>query len=235
LAYPPGTTTFNSGTFSGGVYSGNVVELESGTADGHGDPTPNYGLVTRFLSPGTVSVTGDGNTYSGNSGVCNGYTAGCTYRVSVCAGSSCGSSASLFESLIVHKIVARGLTDTSLSCTGQTPDANWFVAQCAGAVSAMVFAGARGGTTYSTIAGFTTTHTGTAQYLFGGLTAGTYTVTVNGIPVSGSPFTVGANDNSIEFLSTSGTVGINGSGVVTSSVGWTIAGHAAASGNVIIH
>jgi len=99
----------------------------------------------------------------------------------------------------------------------------------------MVFAGARGGTTYSTIAGFTTTHAGTAQYLIGGLTAGTYQVTVNGSQVSGSPFTVGANDNSIEFLSASGAVSINGSAGGASGSGSILSGKATTSGNVVIH
>jgi len=207
-AYPPGTTAFTSGTFSGGVYSGGVVELESGTADTYGDPTPNFGLATRFLSPGTISITGDGNTYSGNSGACNG--SGCSYRVSVCAGSSCGSAASTFESLVVHRVLP-SRTDQALNCPSTWTQTNWFIAQCAGTNTAMVVALARGGTTYSSMSGFTTTHSGTAQYLFGGLSAGTYTVTVNGSQVSGSPFTVGSGDGSIEFLSTAGTVSFNGS------------------------
>ena len=193
-AYTPGNTTFSSGT---------VTELESGTADAYGDPTPNFGLVSKFLSPGTITVRDDGTNYSGNSGLCSG--AACTHRVSVCAGSSCGSSVSVFESLAIHK-VAQSLTDTSLTCTTQTPDANWFVAQCTGALSSMVFAGARGGMSYSTMAGFTSTHSGTAQYLISGLAAGSYTVTVGGTPVSGSPFTVASGDNSIEFVSAAGAV-----------------------------
>jgi hypothetical protein len=98
-----------------------------------------------------------------------------------------------------------------LNCPSTWTQTNWFIAQCAGANTAMVVALARGGTTYSSMSGFTTTHSGTAQYLFGGLSAGTYTVTVNGSQASGSPFTVGSGDGSIEFLSTAGTVSINGS------------------------
>jgi hypothetical protein len=117
-----------------------------------------------------------------------------------------------------------------------TPDSNWFVAQCAGAVSAMVFAGARGGTTYSSINSFTTTHSGTAQYLLGGLNAGTYTVKVNGLQVSGSPFTVAAGDNSIEFTSTAGAVALSSGGSLpVGAVGTAIGGGAAAHGNVAIH
>jgi hypothetical protein len=189
------------------------VELETGVADGNGDPTPNFGLATRFLSPGTISIAGDGNTYTGNSGMCNG--SGCTYRVSVCAGSSCGSTASTFESLIVHRVLP-SRTDATLNCPSTWTQTNWFIAQCAGSDTAMVVALARGGATYSSMSGFTTTHSGTAQYLFGGLSAGTYTVTVNGSQVTGSPFTVGSGDGSIEFLSTAGTVSINGSAALCS-------------------
>jgi hypothetical protein len=52
---------------------------------------------------------------------------------------------------------------------------------------------------------FTTTHSGTAQYLLTGFT-GTRSVTVGGTPVTGSPFTVVASDTTIEFSSTSGAV-----------------------------
>jgi len=113
-------------------------------------------------------------------------------------------------------------TDQTLNCPSTWTQTNWFIAQCAGANTAMVVALARGGTTYSAISGFTTTHSGTAQYLFGGLTAGTYTVTVAGTPVTGSPFTVGAGDNSIEFTSAAGAVVVNGvaptCGITTSSL-----------------
>jgi hypothetical protein len=92
---------------------------------------------------------------------------------------------------------------------------------------------ARGGVTHANITGFTTTHSGTAQYLFAGLTPGSYAVTIGGTPVSGSPFTVAANDNSIEFESTAGSVSINGS--VGSSSSSIISGQITPSGNVIIH
>jgi hypothetical protein len=55
---------------------------------------------------------------------------------------------------------------------------------------------------------FTTTHSGTAQYVITGLTAGSATVTVNSTPVTGSPFTVASGDNSLTFNSTAGTVSI---------------------------
>jgi hypothetical protein len=135
---------------------------------------------------------------------------GHTHRVSICAGSSCGASVNTFESLVIHKI-ANGLTDTTLTTSALNPDPNWTGVQMCGAVSCSVYLGTRHGVLRSTIAGFTTTHSGTAQYLFAGLSAGTYAVTINGVGVAGSPFTVSASDNSIEFESTAGTVSFNGS------------------------
>jgi hypothetical protein len=213
-----GSTTFTSGTWSGGAYSGGVVELESGAPADVNGPARTFGLATRFLSPGTVTVSDDGVNYTGNSQQCVtpglDTQQGCTYRVGVCAGASCGSTASTFESLIVHRVLP-SRTDQTLNCPSTWTQTNWFIAQCAGANTAMVVALARGGTTYSAISGFTTTHSGTAQYLFGGLSAGTYSVTVGGSSVTGSPFTVAAGDSSIEFTSTAGAVAV----AATSGIG----------------
>jgi hypothetical protein len=210
--------------------SGTATVTASGGANG--DPARTYGLVTKVLTPiaGTVAwdcPLGGGpggsdecsttSTYSGG--------AGHTDRVSVCGGSSCGSSVSTFEDLVVHK-VAQSLSDTTLTTAALTPDSNWSGVQACGSTSCMVYVGGRAGATQSTMTGFTTTHSGTAQYLFDGLTAGTYTVTVGGSGVTGSPFTVAANDNSIEFVSTAGTVSVNGSvaaaGASSISAGATI-------------
>lgn len=132
---------------------------------------------------------------------------GHTHRVSVCAGSSCGATVNTFESLAVHKLSSNYLTDTTLTATAITPDANWYGVQTLDKVIIL----ARHGVTQSTMAGFTTTHSGVAQYLIGGLTAGSgYDFKVNGVSVAGSPFTVAAGDNSIEFESTAGAVSLNG-------------------------
>lgn len=208
--YPEGNTTCPG---SGGCSSLNtsrwVQELESGTGDGiSGDPIPNYGLITNFLAPGSEYITWDGSSYSG----ANGHTD----RVTVCAGSgSCSSSATLLESLIVHK-VAESLTDTSLTTSAiSTSDSHWYGAQMYGATSCAVVMEARGGTTYSSMSSFTPASSSSpcnanVQYLFGGLSPGIYTVAVGGSPVSGSPFSVAAGDNSIEFVtSLTGSVGLN--------------------------
>jgi len=53
--------------------------------------------------------------------------------------------------------------------------------------------------------GFTTSHSGTAQYLIAGLAAGTYQVTVGRNPVLGGT-TVSDGDNTLYFESTAGAV-----------------------------
>jgi hypothetical protein len=228
-AYPEGHTTCPGTGGCGSLNSSRSIQsLETGTNDGLGDPTPTYGLITTFLSPGTITVNWDcpnnlecstSSSYPGGSGH--------TDRVSVCGGSSCGAPVSTFESMIVHKVAAN-LTDTTLTTTALNPDPNWTGFQSVDKVVLM----ARGGSTHSSMSGFTTTHSGTAEYLFGGLTPGVYTVTISGTPVSGSPFTVSANDNSIEFESTAGTLSINGSASTGSSI---ISGQATVYGNAIIH
>jgi lysophospholipase L1-like esterase len=211
--YPEGTTVFD-GT--------QVTELEDGGSDGNGNPARTYGLLTRFFSPGTITVRDDGSSYTG------GY--GHTHRISVCGGTACGANVSTYEVVTVHKI-AQNLSDTTLTATALNPDTNWTGVQTADKVVLL----ARGGTTHSSIAGFTTTHPGTAQYLFGGLTPGVYTVTIGGNPVSGSPFTVSANDNSIEFVSPAGAVSVNGSVNVGVKTITPIEGQIGAGGSVIIY
>jgi hypothetical protein len=131
------------------------------------------------------------------------------------------------ELIQVHKIATQ--PDTSLTVSPLNPDANWTGVQTTDKVALF----ARHGSTYSTLAGFTTTHSGTAQYLFAGFTPGTYTITINGTAVPGSPFTVSANDNTIPFESTSGVVSINGSvsvGPATTAAAMTSAGSLSSGG-----
>jgi hypothetical protein len=226
-AYPEGNTTCPGAGGCGALNTNRAIQSLEDGGTSTGDPTRSFGVLTKFLSPGAITVRWDcpggiecnsGSTYAGGNGH--------TDRVSVCAGNSCGSSAGSFESLIVHKI-AQNLTDTTLTTTALNPDASWTGVQTADRVVVL----ARGGTTHSAMSGFTTTHSGTAQYLFGGLTPGTYTVKIDNIAVPGSPFTVSANDNSIEFANTAGTVSINGSVASTTT---TISGTTTASGNVTV-
>ena len=209
-SYTTGLTTCPG---SGGCASLNTNRLIQSVEDGSDSPARNYGLMSHFDSPGTITLVDDcvghgggqcapGDTYVGGSGY--------THRITIAGGSSVGANVTTFNVLAEHKLM-QNLTDTTLATTALNPDANWTGSQVCGATSCAVFVGALGGTAHGTMTGFTTTHSGTAQYLFGGLTAGTYTVTVNSAAVTGSPFTVGANDNSIYFESTAGTVSVNGS------------------------
>ena len=131
---------------------------------------------------------------------------GHSFRVSGCAGaSSCNSSAKDYEMVQVHKVFY-GTTDPGIMVTALNPDSNWTGAQMEDKV--VLFA--RGGVTQSNVTSFTTTHSGTAQYLFGGLAPGIYAVTINGQAVPGSPFAVADGDNAVEFESTAGTVSVSG-------------------------
>jgi hypothetical protein len=209
-----GTTTCPGG---GGCASLNTNRLIQSVQDGTSwgtAPAQHYGLMSHFDSPGTITLVDDcmghasgqcapGDTYTGGSGY--------SHRITVAGGSSVGASVTGLTSLVEHKVM-QNLADTTLATTALNPDPNWTGAQVCGATSCAVFIGSLGGTTHFTMTGFTTTHSGTAQYLFGGLTPGTYGVTINSTPVTGSPFTVSANDNSIEFENTAGTVSVNGIG-----------------------
>jgi hypothetical protein len=217
-----------------------IQELESGTSDGYAaDPTPSFGLISKFLSPSNIYVSWDcpggvecnsGSTYAGG--------AGDTDRITICAGTgSCNSSANLLETFTVHKI-AGSLTDTNLTASAiSTADGNWFGAQMYGANSCAVAMEARGGVTHATMSSFTPPSTSgvcsnNVQYLFGGLTPGSYNVTAGGNTVSGSPFTVTAGDNSIEFTSVGGAVSLTAGGGNSSS---SISGQINIGGNVVVH
>jgi hypothetical protein len=241
IAYPEGHTTCPGAHGCTGLNLDRwIQELESGASDGYAaDPIPNFGLISRFLSPSNIFVSWDcpggvecnpGSTYTGG--------AGNTDRITICAGTgSCSSSANLFESFTVHKI-AGSLTDTSLTTSAiSTTDGNWFGAQMYGANSCAVVMETRGGVTHATMSSFTPSSSSgvcanNVQYLFGGLTPGSYNVTVGGNTVSGSPFTVSAGDSSIEFTSVGGTVSLYGGGGSSSS---SISGQITIGGNVIVH
>src|ERR1022692_2436093 len=164
----------------------------------------------------------DTSAYSGTfNGTVNGVYVGgngFSHRVSVCGGSPCGSTVSSFEALVVHKI-SKNLSDTTLTLAALNPDANWTGFQSADKVVLVN----RGNALHSAITGFTTTHSGTAQYLFSGLLPGSYAITIGGSAVTGSPFIVtSSNDATIHFESTAGAVVVAGTpsgfGITTSSL-----------------
>jgi len=126
---------------------------------------------------------------------------GYSHRISLCGGSQCGLPVSSYETVVVHKI-AQDLSDTTITAVQLNVDANWIGIQTRDKVILM----SRGKSPQTTIGTFTTTHAGTAQYLFGNVAAGTWDVRINGAPVAGSPFSVQNGDNSIHFESVAGSV-----------------------------
>jgi len=123
-------------------------------------------------------------------------------------GTNCASAAAA-EWIAVHKPSIN--TGASMPAITQPAAANFRVVQVADAAVPKVAAFAQGGATYAA-ASFTTTHAGAGQYLIAGLAPGTYTVTVNGGVVFGSPFTVRANDNTLYFEAGSGAYVISRGG-----------------------
>jgi hypothetical protein len=95
-----------------------------------------------------------------------------------------------------------------------------------------VWAFARQGGTLTGIS-FTTSFSGTAQYLITGLTPGIYAVTVGGTAVSGSPRTVANGDNSVEFEAAAGLVAVSATSGL--GAGTAIAGNPIVAGSVVIY
>jgi hypothetical protein len=150
--------------------SPNITSTYPGT--GHSDATQ---LLTTVLLPGGANssyiYTNNSNgTYTGGNGS--------TFRVSVCAsttGSSCNASATAWTSVVVHEPVAGSGNSLPTTTLLGTIDANHIGVQIAGS-NPKVGIFPKAGTTYTSVT-FTSTHTGTAQYVVTGLTAGTYGVT----------------------------------------------------------
>jgi PKD repeat protein len=173
--------------------------------------TASSRLLSMFLpvaGTNTTAVVYDGNGYPNNSGGCGGST-GFTYRVTVgpsTDGSTINTSATSGEWLVVHKPSSSTSdtmpTITQPACSGT--GGNCTAVQLADSSSPKVAVFARQGVTLTDVS-FTSTHSGTAQYVIAGLSPGTYNVTVGGsIVVTGS--TVNANDNTLYFESMAGAV-----------------------------
>jgi hypothetical protein len=173
-------------------FSGNTVS----------DTQARSRLNSTFIYPGVSgTLINQSKTYPGHGGFTN--------RLYSCAGSNgtCNVSATSFEEIVVHQPVngTSGTmpTLTSPTCTGTR--GNCAVTQIADSGYPKVAMFARQGALL-TGASFTTTHSGAAQYLLAGLSPGTWTVTVGGTAVPGSPFTVNSADNTLYFESPSGAV-----------------------------
>lgn len=189
--YNEGSTTFPGGDCASLDSNRAVFTHGNGAAaDAHG-PARSTGVIAQLFSPGAITVTCDGTTYTGNNGH--------AYRVTA------SSLTGALDYIEVFKVTQDYTTDSTLTATALTPDANWTGVQTADKVAMF----ARGGVLRSSLA-VTTTHSGTAQYLIAGVAAGTVSVSMNGTPVTGSPFTVADGDNTIYFESTAGDLSLNG-------------------------
>jgi hypothetical protein len=168
--------------------------------------TTNARLNSQFLTvAGTNSmalVVDNANGSYTNGG-------GDTARAYTCAstdGTTCSSALSSYEAIVVHQPCANNTctmpTITQPTCSGT--GGNCTAVQIADASSPKVAVFARQGVTLTQVS-FTSTHSGTAQYVIAGLAPGTYNVTVGGSSVV-SGATVNANDNTLYFESTAGAV-----------------------------
>jgi hypothetical protein len=159
------------------------------------------------------------------------------HPLTLCAstnGTSCNSSATSMESVMVLKpanTVSPSMpTLTQLTCSGCA------VVQVADGAAPKVAAFVSGASTVTSMS-FTSTHSGTAQYVLAGITAGAYNVTVGGTPVTGSPFTVNAGDNTVYFENAAGAVSLSATGAsaptVTTTTATSITSSSATAGGVV--
>ena len=181
--------------------SGNQI-TSSYPGTGHSDATQ---LLTEVLStsataPAYVYTNNANGTYTGGNGD--------TFRVSICAATTaspsvCNTANTAANWIVVHMPVTGTSNALPAMETLATIDSDHVGVEIDG-TSPKVAVFPLDGTLW-TGANFTTAHSGTAQYLVTGLQAGTYDVTVGGSPgLTGA--TVAANDNSLYFESTSGSV-----------------------------
>jgi hypothetical protein len=254
VTIPTGSTVCVNSSYTAvacsGLNSNRLIEEkeDGGEYSGH-QPARVYGLMSWWTSPGTITLNWDipgtfnisntppqpqaspSNTYTDGSVTGNGYS----NRVTEACGSSVGASFSGECTILeVHKVM-QSLSDSTFTRTAFNPSSTWTGAQVCGAISCAVGMFGIGNATQTTIPHFTTTHAGTAQYLVAGLTPGPYSVKVNGSAVSGSPFTVPANDTSLMFESTAGTVSVSAGASPSPTVSSTISGQATVHGNIIVH
>lgn len=168
---------------------------------GSGDATQ---LLTEVLGP-----AGDNSIYVYSDNANGTYAGGnnSTFRVSVCAsttGSSCSASATNAEFMVVHMPVTGSSGAMPSVVILASVDNSQRIVQIGGP-SPKVAAFPCDGQTY-TSAGFTTTHSGTAQYLIAGLSAGTYDVLGASPGVHGA--SVDPSDGTLYFESAAGDMRI---------------------------
>jgi hypothetical protein len=189
VEYAEGSTVCQNCT--GTNPTGYVLEQESGAAADSQGPARTNALVASFFSPADITLRWDGHSYSG--------ARGHTERLSICAGTACGSAATTLEAVHVYEVKTTigGATPTA---TALNPDADWTGARTAD--KAALFS--RGGQLRSAVPAFSAP---AGQVLIAGLAAGRYDVTVGGTAVA-TGATVGDGDNALYFDSPGGTVSV---------------------------
>ena len=199
--YNEGNTTCPGNGGCSALNSSRLIQsMEDGNSDGR-DPVRQYGIISSFLSPGTIFVRDDGSSYQGGNGH--------THRVSLCGGSSCGATVSQFEAFIVHKI-ASGLSDTSLTAKLLSPDPAWAgleTTDAAGTAGKVALIARGGRTPFNAI--LQTDHPGTGQYLIAGLQPGfVYDVNRNADGTNITSQAVSNGDSSLYFEAPAGSYSI---------------------------
>lgn len=189
----PNTAAAGDGTRGATSFSGTQI-TSSYPGTGHADATQLLTAVLAPAGPGSVAVYTDNvdGTYSGGSGG--------TFRVSVCAsadGSTCSAANTAAEFAVVHMPVTGSANTLPTTAMLSTIAANWRGVQIGGAAPKVALF-RQGGTT-DTSTTFTSTHSGTAQYVVAGLAAGVYAV--SGPTITSG--TVGA-DGTLYFEGASG-------------------------------
>lgn len=143
-----------------------------------------YNYISKFLSPGNITINYTGTTASGHA-----------EEVDVYGGTTVGGSTTSLQFFRVNKIATQ--PDTTLNASLLNGGAGWMIAQASNAVLAVAADGLA-----KTSAAFTTSCVGTCQVVVWNLVPGLYSVKLNGTPVSGSPIPVVVNDNSLHFFGT---------------------------------
>ena len=168
------------------VGAGTVLSLEDNGSDGYSDPQRQWGVLTAFWSPGTITLRDDNTTYS--------HSSRHTHRISVCGGSACGSTVSTLEAMIVHRVD----TISNLSSATMTPaalytDSTHYVVQADDKVVGM----ARGG---SLVTGYPahTVASNTTQAVYLCLASGLYQVTLNATQIQETYVNTGDNSLYVE-------------------------------------
>jgi hypothetical protein len=159
-------------------------------------------IPTAGANTAALVVDNPNGRYKGGSGL--------TYRAYMCPstdGTTINNSATSGEwAGVFQPINGTNGSMPSISQLTPTESSNFRVIQIADSTWPKVAYFATGGSIGNTALHVATTYSGTGQNLITGLATGTAVVTVGGTPVTGSPFTVNAGDNTVYWEGPAGAV-----------------------------